>query len=175
MKTLFQRTGVQASYSNGPRKETSEIVTTGGVLHFFLKVFFPSKVFCRILLKRVDSAIDHKLREEQAGFRRGRRCTDQVFALRNITLYIFINFTKAFDSVHRENLWKILRAHGIPPKIIQFIGMSGLRQGCILSPLLFLIIIDWVMHQTTSNHIPFFHLEELDFTDEKTYRKKQIG
>lgn len=32
----------------------------------------PSKVFCRILLKRVDRAIDHKLREEEAGLRSGR-------------------------------------------------------------------------------------------------------
>lgn len=30
----------------------------------------PSKVFCRILLMRIDSAIDTNLREEQAGFRK---------------------------------------------------------------------------------------------------------
>lgn len=53
---------------------------------------------------------------------------DQVFPLRNIIeqcvewnvpLFInFIDFKEAFDSVHRESLWKILRAYGIPPKII---------------------------------------------------------
>ena len=74
----------------------------------------PSKVFCRVLLKRIDCALDVKLREEQAGFRKGRGCIDQIFALRNIIeqciewnvpLYInFIDFKKAFDSVHRERL-----------------------------------------------------------------------
>ena len=44
----------------------------------------PSKVFCRILLGRIDTAIDKKLRQEQAGFRKRRGCTDQIFALRNI-------------------------------------------------------------------------------------------
>ena len=44
----------------------------------------PSKVFCRILLGRLDSAIDKRLREEQAGFRKGRGCTDQIFTIRNI-------------------------------------------------------------------------------------------
>ena len=44
----------------------------------------PSKIFCRILLKRIEKAIDPTLREEQAGFRRGRGCMDQIFAPRNI-------------------------------------------------------------------------------------------
>ena len=35
-----------------------------------------SKIFCRVTLKRI--------RDEQAGFRAGRGCSDQIFALRNI-------------------------------------------------------------------------------------------
>ena len=143
----------------------------------------PREVFCRVLLQRIDCALDVKLREEQAGFRKGRGCIDQIFALRNIIeqciewnvpLYInFIDFKKAFDSVHRESLWKILRAYGIPHKIVtimrtfyehfecsviventlaeSFPVKSGVRQGCILSPILFLVVIDWVMHKTTSD------------------------
>ncbi|KAL9958972.1 hypothetical protein ACROYT_G036051 [Oculina patagonica] len=73
----------------------------------------PSKVFCRILLARIETAIDTKLRQEKAVFRRGRGCIDQIFALRNIIeqciewttpLFInFIDFQKAFDSVHRKD------------------------------------------------------------------------
>ena len=44
----------------------------------------PSKVFYRVFLKRIDCALDVKLRQEQAGFRKGRGCIDQIFALRNI-------------------------------------------------------------------------------------------
>ena len=44
----------------------------------------PSKIFCRVLLNRIEWAIDVNLRQEQAGFRRGKGCMDQIFSLRNI-------------------------------------------------------------------------------------------
>ena len=43
-----------------------------------------SKVFCRVILERIKIALDKKLREEQAGFRAGRSCTDQIATLRII-------------------------------------------------------------------------------------------
>ena len=163
----------------------------------------PGKVFCKILLIRIDEEIDSKLREEQAGFRKGRGCIDQILALRNIIeqclewnkeLHInFVDFKKAFDSVHRPAIWKILKSYGLPDKIIQMIKLfyenyecsvicendltewfnvnTGVRQGCILSPILFLITIDWVMRKTidqkrgvelTSDD----DLEDLDFADD---------
>ena len=39
-----------------------------------------SKIFCRILLKRIDKAMDTALTEEQMGFRKRQGCTDQIFA-----------------------------------------------------------------------------------------------
>ncbi len=91
----------------------------------------PSKVFCRVLLNRMETAIDTRIRQEQAGFRKGRGCMDQIFALCNIIeqclewnapLYInFVDFRKAFDSVHRNTLWMILYSYGIPSKIISII------------------------------------------------------
>lgn len=75
----------------------------------------PSKVFYKIRLDRIDATVDQKLRQEQAGFRRGRGCIDQLFELRNIIdQYIewntinFIDFWKAFESLHHDTLWKIL-------------------------------------------------------------------
>ena len=164
----------------------------------------PSKVFCKILLGRIQTAIDRKLRSEQAGFRKGKGCIDQIFALRNIIeqclewnypLYInFIDFRKAFDSVHRNSLWKILESYGVPRKMAQLIKVfyekfecsvivdgslsdwfavnSGVRQGCILSPILFLVVIDWIMRNTTSDKqrgiqwTLFTQLEDLDFADD---------
>ena len=35
--------------------------------------------------------------------------------------HFFINYKKAFDSVHRGLLMKILRAHGIPGTIVRLI------------------------------------------------------
>ena len=74
-----------------------------------------SKIFCRVLLHRIEGAIDVKMRQEQAGFRRGKRCTDQIFPLRHIIEQIiewnapfcigFIDFKKVFDSIHHSTLW----------------------------------------------------------------------
>ena len=71
-----------------------------------------------MVIERIKEGIDTKLRCEQAGFRKGRGTTEQVFILRNIIeqsiewqapLYInFVHFTKAFDSLDRSRLWKIL-------------------------------------------------------------------
>ena len=118
-----------------------------------------------------------KLRNEQAGYRQGRNTTEQIFVLRNIieqviewnsNLYIcFVDFEKAFDSVHRETLWKLLKICGIPDKLVNMIKTmyrnskcavidrietsqwfdvkSGVKQGCVISGLLFLIVMDWIM------------------------------
>ncbi|VDO77720.1 unnamed protein product [Schistosoma curassoni] len=69
----------------------------------------PGKVFNRVLLNRD--------RDQQAGFRKHRSCTDQIVTIRiiieqsiewNSSLYInFIDYEKAFDSVDRRTLWKL--------------------------------------------------------------------
>ena len=43
-----------------------------------------SKIPAKVIMKHLSLAVDHKLREEQAGFRRRRGCIDQIFTLRNI-------------------------------------------------------------------------------------------
>ena len=77
-----------------------------------------SKIFRRMLLERMKKGVDKKLRKEQAGFRPKGSTTEQIFILRNILeqanewragLYAhFVDFEKAFDSLHRESLWNIM-------------------------------------------------------------------
>ena len=175
----------------------------------------PGKVFARILLERMKEAIDKKLREEQAGFRKGRSTTDQIASLRIIIeqslewnsplLVNFIDYEKAFDSVDRETLWKIMRHYGIPSKIVELIkemydgtsckvihdGMlsesfkikTGVRQGCLLSPFLFILVVDWLMKEIVKGRrngvqwTPFTQLDDLDYADDLaliSHRKDQM-
>ncbi|XP_056020464.1 uncharacterized protein LOC130054522 [Ostrea edulis] len=92
------------------------------------------KVLSRVILDRIAEVTDPLMRQKQAGFRKGKSCVDQIFALRQILeqsnewnspLYInFIDFIKAFDSVNRLALERILRHYGIPDKIISIIKMQ---------------------------------------------------
>jgi hypothetical protein len=141
----------------------------------------PGKAFNRVILNRMRAAVDERLREEQAGFRPNRSCTDQIASLRiiveqslewNSSLYLnFIDYEKAFDSVHRNTLRQLMRHYGISQKIVNIVQKSyedltckvlhngsltegfqmetGVRQGCLLSPLLFLFVVDWIMENTT--------------------------
>ena len=77
----------------------------------------PGKVLSIILLNSLKDSIELKLKEQQTGFRSNRFCSEQIFTLRKIIeqciefqqpiLLNFLNFKKAFDSIHRESLWKI--------------------------------------------------------------------
>ena len=68
------------------------------------------KVFFTIMLLRVKDQLDCKMRENQAGFRKGRSCVDYMFSLNQIIekcldqqlpyLINFIDFKAAFDSIH---------------------------------------------------------------------------
>ena len=163
-----------------------------------------SKVFSRIIFKRLLNTVKEHLRPEQAGFLPGRSCAEHIFILRQIleqsnewndTVYAnFVDFEKAFDSLHRNSLWKILRHYGIPSKITNIIKMlycnfsaqvicgneltetfqvkTGVKQGCILSPFLFILGINWVMNKATmvgSHGLRWTlasTLEDLDFADD---------
>ena len=88
----------------------------------------PGNVLNRVILDRLKDAVDTKLRDNQAGFRKQRACVDQIQTLRmiieqslewNASLYInFIDFEKAFDSVDRKIsvgsdaiLWNTRKVH----------------------------------------------------------------
>ena len=164
----------------------------------------PGKVLNRILLERMKKEVDNKLRDNQAGFRKGRSCADQIATLRiiieqslewNSPLYAnFVDYEKVFDSVDRSTLWKLLDHYGIPGKLVNLIkknyeGMScrvvhgqqltqdfqvntGVRQGCLLYPFLFLLVIDWVMRKATTGRrngiqwTMWTQLDDLDFADD---------
>ncbi|VDO48987.1 unnamed protein product [Schistosoma margrebowiei] len=97
-------------------------------------------------------------------------------------------------NVDKRTFWKLLRHYGVPEKIVIIIRNSydglqckvvhgrqltdafqvrtGIRQGCLLSPFLFLLVVDWITKTSTSegrHGIQWTaqnHLDDLDLTDD---------
>ena len=135
------------------------------------------KIMARIMKERLEVIAGKVLPESQCGFRKERGCVDMIFVARqliekarehNQPLYmLFVDLRKAYDSVPRQALWKVLEKCGVPPKLLSLVkscheGMhaevrvgsttteefevrNGLRQGCTLAPTLFNIYISTVV------------------------------
>jgi hypothetical protein len=66
--------------------------------------------------------------EEQAGSTPGKGCADATFTLKTAlqtlrehgqeSWVIFVDLAKAYDTVSREMLWKILKLLGVPDSLI---------------------------------------------------------
>ena len=73
-----------------------------------------------MILNRLRPEVEKLLRDNQNGFRESRSTTSYILALRRVleeaknqnlaAVFVFIDFKKAFDNVHRRILMKILRA-----------------------------------------------------------------
>ena len=87
--------------------------------------------------QKVPKAPKTHQRHEQSGFTPKKSRVDRIRALRVLTeslrdfriglLVAYVNFRKAFDSVNRDVLWKIMALRGIHPKLVNLI--SGLYSG----------------------------------------------
>ena len=78
----------------------------------------------KILQARVQQYMNHELPDIQAGFRKDSGTRDKIVNIhwiikkarefQKIVYFCFIDYTKAFDCVDHDKLWKILQEMGIP-------------------------------------------------------------
>ena len=136
-----------------------------------------AKIYNALLRNRIEPKIDNILRKNQNGFRRNRSTTSQILTIRRIlegvraknlqATLIFVDFTKAFDSIHRGKMEQIRLAYGIPKETVAAITIfyrntkvkvwspdgdteyfdivAGVLQGDTLAPYLFIICLDYVL------------------------------
>ncbi|KAI8511727.1 hypothetical protein Bbelb_108270 [Branchiostoma belcheri] len=144
------------------------------------------KLYERILERRLRNRVESQLDESQCGFRPNRGTVDQIAALRLflekswehcIEQHVcFLDLEKAFDRVPRDKMWRVIAETGISAKLLRAIKSTyknqkstvlggttyfaintGVRQGSVLSPLLFI---------TYLNHV-IIRIEREDFKAER--------
>ena len=131
---------------------------------------------CKILQARLQQYMNHELPDVQAGFRKGRGTRDQIANIywiiekarefKENIYFCFTNYTKAFDCMDDNKLWKILKEMGIIDHLTCLlrnlyagqeatvrtghgkmdwfqIGKGGC-QGCILSPCVFNLYAEYI-------------------------------
>ena len=125
------------------------------------------------------------------------RRTIEMTRRENIPIYAcFIDLKAAYDSVNREALWRIVSDYGLPGKecrLIQslyqgtsaavrceggltdwFEVRTGLRQGCMLSPALFNIFIDFVVRKALIGKEAYGLEIEYSLPDGRRYRGDKV-
>ena len=198
-------TDVQAGFRK-QRNQTSNY-------HTAALISLASKVMLKILQARFQQYVNWELTDVQAGFRDGRGIRESNFqhlldhrknkripGKKKHIYFCFIDYTKAFDSVDHNRLWKILLKMGIPDHLTcllqnLYIGQEAIartghgtmdwfkigkrvRQGCTLSPCLFNLYAEYIMQNARLDEaqagikIAWRNINNLRYADDTTLWQK---
>ena len=139
-----------------------------------------AKIYKALLRNCIEPKIKNILRKNQNGFRRNGSMTSQNLIIRRIlegvrvknlqSTILFLNFAKAFDSIHRGKMEQILLTYSLPKETIAAIKMlyrntnvkvhssdgntdyfnivAGVLQGGTLAPYLYIICLDYMLRMS---------------------------
>lgn len=111
-------------FKKGKKNEVENYRSISLISHIY-------KVFCKLILARIDSILEENQALDQAGFRKSISTSDHLFVVNqmiekyqeyNKKLHIaFIDYTKAFDTVEICHFLKALESQEVPKKYIRII------------------------------------------------------
>ena len=163
-------TGLEKVSFHSSPKECSNYCTITLISHV-------SKIMLKVLQARLQQSMNWELPDIQAALRKGRGTRDLIANIHWITekqrkfqknIYLcFIDYTKAFDCVDHNKLWKILKEMGIADHLTSLLRNlyagqeatvrirhgttdwfkigKGVCQVCILSPCLFSFYAEYII------------------------------
>ena len=127
------------------------------------------KIASKAIASRLTSVLSDLIDHDQAGFLKGRSVAGNICLINNVISYthlknipgllLFIDFEKAFDTVEWSFVRKTLELFGFGSSLVNWInlfysdiqscitnngwsGGRGVRQGCPLSPYLFILCVE---------------------------------
>ena len=139
---------------------------------FLLEV--AGKILTSVVAERLSKLAEGWLSDSQCGFRKKRGTLHQILQVRKLqseverasveTAACFVDFKKAFDSPPREAIYEVLEYIGCPADLLAvvmglhhdpegkvrnsdvlFKVLRGVRQGCTLGPILFLLLLEFCL------------------------------
>ena len=145
--------------------------------HTIALISHANKAMLKILQARLPQYVNWELRDVQAGFRKGRGIRDQTANIhwiiekargfQNNIYFCLVNYTKDFNCVDHNKLWKILKEFEVPDHFTWLLRIlytsqeatvrtwhgtvdwfkigKGIQQGWILSPCLFNLYAEYIM------------------------------
>jgi hypothetical protein len=163
-------------FKSGDRKQCSNYRTIALISH-------TSKILLIIIVDRLKQKLEQEQPEEQAAYRKGRGTRDmlvclqvlleKVIAVDQQVFIMFIDYSKAFDSVCHSQLFEAFLEMGFPKHLVALLQSlyvnqraiirwngehtsefeigKGARQGCIVSPHLFVTYTEKVMRDAEAS------------------------